>query len=133
MNNIISCFVPYKESIELKEIGFDEPCIGCYYGNDSLVGFSLNNPKIKINNSEVKSPLYQQIFQWFIDKYNLYGVITIDNHFIHEIYGYEIYERDDLNDMGYIKKVSGIDCKYQSAQHNCLKYLIKIVKENENK
>lgn len=30
MNNLEKEFVPYQEALELKELGFDEPCFGWY-------------------------------------------------------------------------------------------------------
>ena len=52
-------FIPYKESIAIKEIGFDEPCFGFYNDENKPVGG--NYPCDGINSA----PLYQQVFDWF--------------------------------------------------------------------
>ena len=98
MNTPEKEFVPYEQALELKELGFDEPCLA------HLIGFgdgTIENGKYVINyqqvfypNDFIESddkaeelglhpfgicgvPLYQQAFRWFRDKYNLkdkYGV-----------------------------------------------------------
>lgn len=60
-------FIPYEQSLDLKEIGFDEPCFAKYYQQDG------NTPFIQIGESEIEeaesagdvtfecdAPLYQQ-------------------------------------------------------------------------
>jgi hypothetical protein len=49
-------FVPYQLALELKQLGFDEPC----FGTASDIDITLK--------SDIKMPLYQQAFRWFRDK-----------------------------------------------------------------
>jgi hypothetical protein len=58
-------FIPYEQALELKELGFNEQCIGEYYlpFSQHLVGIKITN--IKDNGS----PLYQQAFRWLREKY----------------------------------------------------------------
>jgi hypothetical protein len=82
-------FLPYKESLALKELGFDEPCM-CFYNNrkelkvyhnvdkdwDTLEHQLLGNSKITLPNT-YSAPTFSQAFRWFREKYNLreqYGV-----------------------------------------------------------
>jgi hypothetical protein len=51
-------FVPYQQALELKELGFDEPCFGEF------------NKDEKDGNIFTSAPLYQQVFRWFREKYN---------------------------------------------------------------
>jgi len=77
-------FIPYQESLELKELGFDEPCF-TYYGNISECLFGLKGD-IKFHTNTLldighgknivsSAPLYQQAFRWFLDKHYLYGIV----------------------------------------------------------
>lgn len=81
-------FVPEDIAVQLKEIGFDEPCFAGYQDNGMgqvklfYKGSSTKSistfPNVygrycHQNNHIVKAPLYQQVFGWFRDKgYNLY-------------------------------------------------------------
>ena len=65
-------FAPYKPSLALKELGFDEPCLGYY--------IELRNPvegllKIGLDNDYLQAPLYQQAFRWFSEKHGLHHTI----------------------------------------------------------
>jgi hypothetical protein len=89
-------FVEYEEALDLKELGFDEPCLA------HLIGFgdgTKENGKYKINQQQVfypndyissddkakelglypfgmcGVPLYQQAFKWFREKHGLYYYI----------------------------------------------------------
>lgn len=69
-------FVPFKESIILKELGFDEECLKLYIDN-TLQNFSNENQDY-IKNSDfedkyITAPLYQQVFKRFRDKYHIHG------------------------------------------------------------
>lgn len=65
-------FVPYDIAKELKEIGFDEPCFK-YYDQSKDICSALQLVKW---NSESKvliaAPLYDQVIDWLIEKYNLH-------------------------------------------------------------
>ena len=66
-------FIPYEQALELKELGFNEPCFGFYIASQ-LVMTSDN----VYNSSDIpvyKAPLYQQAFRWFREKYGLYSTI----------------------------------------------------------
>jgi hypothetical protein len=56
MSELEKEFVPYQESLELKELGFDEPCLMYYDYSCTLVESGVY---------ECKAPLYQQAFRWF--------------------------------------------------------------------
>ena len=61
-------FVPYELSLELKQIGFDEPCFG-YYNTDPI----FKNPPFNLSKPFdhewcLLAPLYQQAFRWLLDK-----------------------------------------------------------------
>ena len=75
-------FIPYDESLALKELGFDELCICIYNREKSLRVNVFNNPndrfksvRLSYNNGKIPAPLYQQAFRWFREKYKLQAEI----------------------------------------------------------
>jgi len=75
-------FIPYQQALDLKELGFDEPCLAQYrkydVGEATLdIGFSKNEIISKFDNLVLfcSAPLYQQAFRWFREKHNLYAII----------------------------------------------------------
>jgi len=68
-------FIPYEQALALKELGFDEPCISCYDKLNMLATYSENLFEPKNYNTSgycVSAPLYQQVFRWFREKYNIH-------------------------------------------------------------
>ncbi len=123
-------FIPYAEALALKELGFDEPCIGFFENNGKnnlLVTDSVNFRNSDLQIEGVSSPLYQQAFRWFREKYNL-------DSFVKHLYKSTIK-------VGYyfgIDQYKGVEFQmdfdawyntYEEAELECLKKLIEIVKE----
>ena len=113
-------FVPYELAWELKQLGFDEPCLAVF--NDSKQ-FRINlesrnwNDNL-VNGDTTSSPLYQQAFRWFREKYALCIVIK---------------PIDDKNlELGYNLLKNGLMMgsylNYKEAESACLQKLIEIVK-----
>ena len=73
-------FTLYPEALELKQLGFDEPCF-TYYKNNQLshVLELVKNSEIENVNNEpddyISAPTYSQVFRWFREKYGLCIVI----------------------------------------------------------
>ena len=119
-------FIPYEQSLELKELGFDEPCLGVYYESKTFYSYTKSKG---VKNSDKTSqswvftaPLYQQSFRWFREKYNLKSWVqehTTDT-FIYEIRPHKLsdYKEGEI----YTYKT------YQETELACLKKLIEIVK-----
>ena len=108
--------VPYKQALELKKLGFDEDCQGFY--TDDGIYFSNNTPIYSLTFS-CKAPLFERVFQWFRNRYNLSVEIQTPiaenekwNPSIHKIH---IFGNHFDND--------GFDT-YEEAQLACLKRLI---------
>ena len=124
-------FVPYKQALALKELGFDEECLDFYDDNRELFYNHENKEKIHIGDS-VKAPLYQQAFRWFRERYDLYSHVReslgFDNtlEFVSQING--SYVNHGIAD----KPVNRFET-YEEAELECLKKLIEIVKINKLK
>jgi hypothetical protein len=79
-----SLFVPYEIALELKELGFDEPCM--YYVDEQNNSFIYNfqtHPDEFIEWCSVRvisTPLYQQAFRWLYKQLGRdgFGVMPID-------------------------------------------------------
>jgi hypothetical protein len=118
-------FVPYQQALDLKELGFDEPCFGYY------VSVEVPNPFLvitKISDTQggyfTFAPLYQQAFRWFREKYNLEG---IPQHAEDRLW----YKFHISTYLEYGKKniYAGFEYPtYEKAEYACLNKLIEIVK-----
>jgi hypothetical protein len=65
-------FTEYQEALELKQLGFDEPCLASYY----RAGKKLDIAEyVRHGEYTVLAPLYQQAFRFFREKYNLEGIV----------------------------------------------------------
>lgn len=72
-------FVPYKQALKLKKLGFNEPCFGKYDINGSFY-FSVNyhNTDIQSYCINCSAPLYQQAFKWLFKQLNIKGVMYFE-------------------------------------------------------
>ena len=128
-------FVPYEPSLALKELGFDETCFGYYGENQELIwksGYApwVNSERNLVDNHFVTTPLYQQAFRWFREKYNLYQDISAFAwNYDKKQLGFSI--RTYLNPVNIEteRKIYGEVYKtYEEAELACLIKLIEIVK-----
>ena len=123
-------FVPYTESLELKELNFDEPCFGKFicFGKSTKSKFQYNalgDPKNYNNGSYgvniISAPLYQQAFRWFREKCRLFSSIQELNIGYQHSYYFVVNDEDSIQFL-----------KYEDAELACLDKLISILKEQQN-
>jgi len=132
-------FVLYTEALELKELGFDEPCFGYFVGlGDNkenpfkLVEIQSEKEQFKYVDNAFHAPTYSQAFRWFRKKHNLNGYITsrtLKN-------GITVYIPcgrtipDTTTEKGLVIDVLKYEAKksYEDCELECLKQLIEIVK-----
>ena len=125
-------FVKYEQALALRELGFDEPCL--FHTLKGEINFY--NPFSLEYNIGVSAILCQQAFRWFREKHNLCGEVytvnmgAIDYTFqIRDLYSEDIkHDNFEANTGGYI----GTFLTYEEAELECLKHLIKVVKEKNN-
>ena len=125
-------FVPYEESLELKELGFDEPCFGKWLSSaqsnwkeyELILEMGMNeefedNRNIYLLERACSAPTFSQAFRWFRKKHKLSPIISQFS------YGIE-------NENGQIINGVGDDenplC-YEEAEFAALRKLIEIVKQ----
>jgi len=135
-------FVPYELAVKLKELGFDEPCLGFYNHQGQLILMAQEDESSieMYKNSYVEmgmqyaAPLYQQAFRWFREKYMLLGFIEPANGYEDKsLFAFYICddEQNIVDDSHSYSKDSSLHFKtYEEAELACLEKLIEIV---ENK
>ena len=78
-------FVPYKQALELKELGFNQPCFGYYTGDKKHLQLRPNMGRINEPSDDVPTaPTFSQAFRWFREKYGLIGYIQT-SYVTHEV------------------------------------------------
>jgi hypothetical protein len=120
-------FVPYEISIELKELGFDEPCF-TYYKNDQLsdVLELVKNSEMENVNNEVddyiSAPTFSQAFRWFRETHNYYISVfrTYDGNWGIDLWLLGVHK----------PKATIFGETYEEAEFACLNKLIELVKIN---
>lgn len=134
-------FVPYKESLMLKNLGFNEPCFAVYslgleednynqlqfhidysqaYGDrSSFIPIENNFFAIRKRNSDYghapTAPLFYEAFEWFRVKYNSWIEIRSGWYFVPYI-------------NGEIKQFSLVYKTYKEAELDGLRFLIENIK-----
>ena len=142
-------FLPYEQSLALKELGFDEPCFAIYnlglsefetanVGQIRLFSslFKIDDKQSNIsyvndkNSSKVTAPLWQQTFDWFRKKHNLFHEITLDSYKEpYRLYARILKLENHRNFVINRFEINHFDNnKYEEAELECLKKLIEIVK-----
>lgn len=69
-------FVPYDIARQLKEKGFNEPCLGHYYERDNEQVIVIYGEFPPDTSKWLSAPLYQQVIDWFRDKHNV--IISVE-------------------------------------------------------
>jgi len=126
-------FVPFELAVKLKELGFNEKCLAyledkrvCYAFDDSSSAGLLELENSKYN---TVAPLWQQAFDWFREKYNLFPIVDFYriNGYDKRLYFYTI----DVYEVG--RETDDKFESYQEARTACLKKLIEIASTTSNK
>ena len=128
-------FIPYEETLALKELGFDESCLAFYDGKEtnqvyynSIRNGSGDYEPFK-NNERLKwfgAPLYQQAFRWFRKNHGLYSSIvpkkSYPDNYVSGVEWYVTICGGDGVEIGPDGTYT-----YEEAELACLKKLIEIV------
>lgn len=140
--NLEKEFIPYNEALELKELGFNESCLG-YWSNWGTqepflltceLGTEKESCSIRRKNFLCTAPTFSQAFRWFREKYELFG----------EVIMYIPQEGDLDGCFTYVFSISSVEnytkkavvnrkyyTSYEEAELACLKKLIEIVKSQK--
>lgn len=117
-------FIPYEQALALKELGFDEQCLALYDldGKITIEFVNWKNAKNRKSNYLIATPLYQQAFRWFREKYRLVSYLRWNNEY--NPISWELLIECELFgcETHCVKGWS-----YEDAELECLKKLIKII------
>ena len=132
-------FIPYQEALALKELGFNEPCLGYYY-TDNESNYKEHNYDYRrdfvidafqtkdgtydsyvVNKKEIEyyvaTPTHSQAYRFFREKYKLnYSIETGGKH------GIQIANLTNLSTP--YKVYVGHFATYEEAELACLRALI---------
>jgi hypothetical protein len=111
---MVKDFIQYTEALELKQLGFNEPCLGYYLASTLFI--SNDNVYNSTDIPVIKAPLYSQAFRWFRENFNYHHTINLNKKYVGIAYSSVVnFNIDEFN-------------TYEEAELACLKEMIKIVK-----
>ena len=115
---MIQEFIPYQQALELKKLGFDEPCLGYYtiYSDGEVKLFTSDK-----GFRNLEAPTFSQAFRFFREKYG-YLVSPFQNE--NNLFFFEIGKLNTLKTEHYSKDWE----TYEDAEISCLVKLIEIIK-----
>jgi hypothetical protein len=124
--NIETNFVPYQIALDMKLLGFDEPCL-FYFDKDKKLMYCphwFNNSSLIENKINISAPLYSQAFKFFRDKHNLFSYIVRETGINHGKIKYiGVYYK--ITEKGYTPKNTCVSQDtYEEAELACLINLI---------
>lgn len=148
-------FVPFEESLELKELGFDEPCLAFWdaYNGMSHLFFkkrakahwlvrlfskedegviSYNQDSLEyFENGFCLAPTFSQAFAWFRENHSLnYKIFRDGGWWIAVVNSFKDEDYSSPEDKKNTYDLGVFDT-YPEAELACLRKLIQIVKENK--
>ena len=123
-------FVPYEQALELKELGFNEPCLASWNFYNNELNYN-SQPSIFSSKDVIQLPTFSQAFRRFRDTHNvLANVYSNASGFLfeyHDTIGGT--HRYDSNTTG--PNDAGCWDTYEEAELECLKKLIEILKSKQ--
>ncbi len=128
-------FVSYEIALKLKELGYNEPCLTYYYELTSNLrthlAIDMNNAWTYSGNTNfgfTLAPLYQQVFKWLRNKYD----IDISINTIYSKYNENTSKkyRVVIDNKTVFTNVGFYDT-YEEAQKECILDLISIIKNQK--
>ena len=139
--NYLKDFVPKKQALALKKLGFDEPCLMAYLGKEKEPYLKCDDTlhlQAKDVLNPLKTPTYSQAFRWFREKHLIFSSILpfqdIEDN-VGLCYYYcviELYECSGEDILCNETSLGASDSNFPSpeeAELECLKKLIEIVKK----
>lgn len=111
-------FVSYEQAVALKELGFDEECLAWHNSTRLFIdNYDNYNSKMPFDYC-CSTPLKQQVFRWFRDKYDLCGLVHRLEHME------EYYYMWVIDGVGYSSDWQ----TYEEAESACIDKLIELTK-----
>jgi hypothetical protein len=122
-------FVEYTEVLELKALGFDEPCFGFHSKIHGLMMVKTSGSSSLYKDAgECLAPTYSQAFRFFREKHGLFSEIQ-PYLIIGTQWRYTITNRNNSSGLPHKEQFE----TYEEAELECLIKLIDIVKKQNLK
>jgi hypothetical protein len=133
-------FVPYELALELKQLGFDEPCLATIDQTDFI---HIKGTEYPIRGAmiydTIDCPTYSQAFRWFREKYDLDYSLLPESSSGHRLstrtFNIVIYKYHmNMNVQSEIVRIDGKIARYnkrEEAELACLRKLIEIANEQQ--
>ena len=131
-SDISKNFIPYDLALELKELGFDEPCFAIYGKSEGYL-FKIHTDKFDTVDKLhfIKAPTYSQAFRFFREQLLLDSCIIpywfIDGEYKVKKYTYSIEPSNRFDE--YFDCDSDEYDTYKEAEIACLVKLIEICRK----
>lgn len=114
-------FVTHEIALKLKELCFDEPCFRVYDDQGYLqLEYQMNQLKLEF----VKAPLWQQVIDWFRDKYGI--IIYVSSHTKYK----HLYQLMGENSRE-LTEISEWISSYESARELAILKAIELINEKK--
>lgn len=132
-------FVPYEQALKLKELGFDEPCLGSYYSYleenfkegkfDYRGELNIEYSIYSENTYYILAPTFSQAFRFFREEYNLICRVDVTS------YGCTLDKQEFYCEITSKNGTASYEIwnTYEKAELDCLVKLIEIVKKQNLK
>ena len=112
-------FIPYEQALVLKELGFDEPCLGLYHNDKTFYPTQCKSHE-EYHGQVCSAPLYSQVFRFFRERYKIHsGIYPYYDEYEFQIKDFRLPTNIPVN---------GGLMKYEEAELACLIKLIEICK-----
>lgn len=123
-------FIPYELALELKELEFNEPCFGWYQSNKLKIEKhpTASCDQTYMRKEDCFAPTFSQAFRWFREKYDLYSHIRESLGFDYILEFVTQINNTYVNHNHSDKPINRFET-YDEAELECLKKLIKLVKD----
>jgi hypothetical protein len=125
-------YAPYEESLELKGLGFNEPCLFAFDNCSTPMRCSdlrTNEQQfsgVDYNSSSYTSqPTFSQAFRFFREKYGLSGLIEIGTR----EFSYQVFDAKGNKQLG--NEPLRFNGTYEEAELALLRKLIEIAKQHK--
>lgn len=120
-------FVTYEQAVALKELGFNEKCMG-YFDvrlEHQIGNFDFTEIKGYDESIAALSPLKQQVFRWFREKHGLVAEIGVNYFHPDRKAGFGIFF---LNKKSEFERHPYKYTVYEEAENACIDKLIELTK-----
>jgi hypothetical protein len=123
-------FIPYEQALELKELGFDEPCLASWNFYTRELNYN-GQPSIFSSEDVIQLPTFSQAFRWFRKMYDLQCWCEPSGSDRY-ICRYDGNDENGFRWVGYLRNIHNeilYYSNYEEAELACLIKMIEIKKK----